>query len=799
MSDFVGRTENNAPIYDLIKRVHSWVSQTRQQFREELPKIIRKKFARELSDQEWSDLMKGMGRTDLAALRRSMSEADILRLVTSQSAIDQKISDLESSASAMAGKQWPLIQRKALQLANYMNTGQQGSNLLRNAEAVTRLLGERVPSTWQGSPELSAEIDQLITLYAVNTLDQRAKDTLASLASESEGGEFEGMRFTLNLLNQLRKDEGDRSWGNAGLNYYKGHVPTKQTASASVIVRPDSEQADLEFRGYTRVGDYAGSDSDRSSTKRGYYVSDTSAKATYRQGIMQTVQQTAGGVELHTGFTVGPETAGVIADEHSVRKAWRNRHNETATEHLLPVWDANGEIFAYERSVAVEQLAPLKREENLAEAMGVWRGRQFEEAQGRQWNQTLIKRLGDMQRKDFAEGKQDQYVDLFATKDKVWRDALNTIPGDTLAMVQAEFGEHFWVRRDMIDDAVGYRDASIRNAWDGQTRLDPRIGKVVRTLAINAFGKDGYSKLVNAESIIQNAATDLRVMIVVKSIIVPAANLTWNIVQLASRGVPLLDVARSFPRKTDEINTYLRVRTEKMELEAELAGVGSNLRRERQLKAEIQKVNDQIRRLSIYPLIEAGEFTSISDGLLSKDDLALSEGRIGEYIENAVDKLPKSAQTLAKYGIVGRDTALFKALQRTVEYGDFLAKATLYDHLTKKKGKTQEEALAAITEEFVNYDRLPGRVRGYLEQMGLLWFWNFKIRSTKVAVSMVRNNPVHALFAMNLPVPTDLLGPVGSPLTDNAVDVLLDARADYSIGPGMAFRAPDLLPVMQLM
>lgn len=798
ISDFIGRTENNAPIYDMIKRVHSWVSQTRQQFREELPRIIKSKFSRDLSEQEWADLMRGMGKTDLSALRASMNESDILRLVTSQTAIDQKITSMETAISAMAGKQWPLLQRKALQLANYMNTGQPGSNLLRNAEAVTRLLGEKVPKSWEGSPELSVEINQLITLYALNGLDQRVKDTLASLASEGEGGEFEGMRFTLNLLNQLRKDESDRTWGNAHLNFYKGHVPTKQTANASVIVATDDQQADLEFRGYTRVGDYAGSDSDRSTRKRGYYVSNVSAKATYRQGIMQTVQQTAGGVELHTGYTNGPETSGVISDDIGVKTAWRNRFNESAAEPLLPVWGSSGEIVAYERSVAPEQLAPLKREESLPEAMGVWRGRQFEEAQGRQWNQALIKRLGDMHRKDVAAGKQDQYVDLFRTKDKVWKDALNTLPRDTLQMVQAEFGEHFWVRRDMIDDAVGYRDASIRNAWDGQTRLDPRISKVVRTLATNAFGKDGYSKLVNAESIIQNVATDLRVMIVVKSMIVPAANFSWNIVQLATRGVPLLDVARSFPRKTDEINTYLRVRAEKIDLEAELAGVGSNLRRERQLKAEIQKINDQIRRLSIHPLIEAGEFTSISDGLLSKDDLALSEGRIGEYIEQAVDKLPKAAQTLAKYGIVARDTALFKALQRSVEYGDFLAKATLYDHLTKKKGLSQDEALAMITEEFVNYDRLPGRARGYLEQMGLLWFWNFKIRSTKVAVSMVRNNPVHALLAMNAPIPTDLLGPVGSPLTDNAVDVLLDGRADYSIGPGMAFRAPDLLPVMQL-
>jgi hypothetical protein len=71
----------------------------------------------------------------------------------------------------------------------------------------------------------------------------------------------------------------------------------------------------------------------------------------------------------------------------------------------------------------------------------------------------------------------------------------------------------------------------------------------------------------------------------------------------------------------------------------------------------------------------------------------------------------------------------------------------LYDDLLKRKGLTKEQALGKITDEFVNYDKLPGRARGYLEDTGLLWFYNYKLRITKVALSIMRNNPLHLLLA----------------------------------------------------
>ena len=83
--------------------------------------------------------------------------------------------------------------------------------------------------------------------------------------------------------------------------------------------------------------------------------------------------------------------------------------------------------------------------------------------------------------------------------------------------------------------------------------------------------------------------------------------------------------------------------------------------------------------------------------------------------------------------MVARDTALFQGLQKMVQYGDFIAKAVMYDDLMKRKGLTKEQALGKITDEFVNYDKLPGRARGYLEDTGLLWFYNYKLRITKIA------------------------------------------------------------------
>ena len=193
-------------------------------------------------------------------------------------------------------------------------------------------------------------------------------------------------------------------------------------------------------------------------------------------------------------------------------------------------------------------------------------------------------------------------------------------------------------------------------------------------------------------------------------------------------------------------------------------------------------------------MIGRGEYSTVSDASTPGSTESLAQGKFADFIESLVDRLPAGIRTAGKYALITKDTALFQGLQKSVQYGDFVAKAILYDDMIKRQKLDSEDALDKISEEFVNYDRLPGRWRDGLESNGLLWFYNYKIRITKVALSILRNNPVHALLASGAAPYADFAGDVGLPTEDNIFSKMWDGKLGSSIGYGMGFRAPGMNP-----
>lgn len=768
IGDLVGRTKSNANVYDMIKAVRSVVQRTRQQYRENLPELLNSKFTRELTVAEKASLHTSLGKTDIAALGKNA-----LELATDSKKRADTISVLEMGLTK-------LHISKAKQLANYMVTGVPGNNLLRNAEAVARLLGEN--QAGKAIPDV-AKLDQLISLYAVEALSQQDKDTLSTLAQS----EAEGLNFSIDYLRGQRADELSRATGRAKMNAFKGYIPNMVNEGMSMIIAHDSQYSELAKKSYTRVGDYGGSTVER-GLRRGYYFIPVASRGAFEQGIMQNVVQTAGGVNASSGLMIG-NIAGAITDAAEVKQLVKRLGQTSGPEPLMPVYGENGEVIAFERSTNPEIMAQLYSKNDLTKAIGIWRGRQVEEGFAQTFNEQLIDNLHAMYE---ADKDPSQYVNVLETKDPVIGDAVRLFSDETMAYIQSTFGSKFMVRKDMLNDALGYRSASIGDAWTGNSRWDPKTLKTVQNLAVSFLGNNAYKTLMNAEKTLQQIVSDAKVLVVVKSVIVPAVNMISNLFQLAARGVPLTHIAKSVPAKLTEVEAYTKSLVRRIEAEAELRAA-TDARTERRLKTEIQAINDSHRRMSIWPLIEAGEFSGISDAGLTRGEIDLTSGRLQAYMENLVNKLPEKARTIGRYALVTKDTALYQGLQKSVEYGDFIAKAVLFDDLMSRKGMTKADALARITEEFVNYDRLSGRFRSSMESMGLLWFYNFKIRSVKVALSMVRNNPVHALLATLTPSPT-VLGNVGLPTEDNLITKLMDGSLWRSIGPGQGFHAASLNP-----
>lgn len=803
--DLMGRTEGNAPVYDMISRARTVVDQMRQRYRVQLPELLKSKFKKAPSKGAWETMTKAFAKADISPIFAVLGLKDTVGLFEDGRTLAGYRGRLENEVMRLDPARGAAILTAARETAHYMMTGVSPAILRRNATTVSMLILSPQSVGQSYVSDLVPVVDQLISAYALGEMSQAEKDTLKDLITE----ERDGFEATMSVTADIQREELSKKANSLGaLNHYKGFIRQASQEGVHLTVADRSQRKSLEMRGYKMVGKYDGHAADVTAHDMAYFYAPVSSRATYNQGVMQTVHQTYSGVDPVTGRTDGVLTAGIITDVHLVaRITQRLRGNQQAySEGLMPIVNELGQVVAYERSVDPKQLARVPRNENLAESLGAWRGRQQEELFAKTLNTELVFNLQKIWEEARNQGNKDQFVDLSKVSKKdnpVLAEAWDMIPNDAKQDIKNLFGaDGFMIRRDMLDDAVGFRSASVGDFWTGNTRWSPETQKAIRNAAMSVFGKNAYTHLMNAESFLQDHVMEAKLLIVVKSIVVPGANLASNMYQLLMNGVPLRNVIKMVGKKTTEINEYIKLRDQEVKLEAEMMIARGKGRADlaQKIQTRIEHLHDTYKRMSIWPLVEAGEFSSISNGVPTQEDLSLANGNWTNYVRGLMNKAPEGLKTPVRYAMITRDTALFKAMATATQYGDFIAKAALYDHLVNTKGMTQQEAIMFVNEEFVNYNRSSGRMRDALERNGLLWFYHFKIRSVKVAARTLRRNPARALFGYAMAPDLPLLGPIGSPVWDNLISTYMeDGRWKASVGPGMGLRAPESHPWIALM
>ena len=784
-NDLIGRTDANASLYDMIKVVRTKVQQMRQLYREEVPTLFHKKFKAAPTAAQYSAMHKALGSTEVASLLGSMKLAEVLDVLRDGKKLDAKIAAIEANLTNKA------VRFKANQLAEFLVTGDPGVGLQRNAYAIAKLTGKNP------NPVNVREIDAYVTLLALKKISPDVMKEVRTLLVEDS----DAVGFMLSYNKEQLDIDTERAKQSevALLNRYKGQLPVSLVPGQKLVVRPVSEHGKLMSLGYTKVADYEGSAAERVKEPRAYYFSPVDGQAVFNQGLLQNTQQSVGGVQLHTGFSMNSAIAGRITNKKTVDRITNDItfNGDKGRETLMPIFGEEGQVIAYERSIRQDMKKRVVEEYHYGKALGMWRGRQVEELAGDTFNRNLIKDLKARQDRAKPGELATQFINLRSNEaynDPILRDAALLLTKDVEAMFDEEFGEDqpIYVERSMVKDVLGYRAATVGDMWTGTTRLSPATTEVIKDLLVTVLGKDAYTKAIQSERFLQGVVTDARVLIAVKSVVVPAVNMLANLLHLISRGVPLHTIRR-MPEKLNELNQYVKMESERIAAETELTAAKAGTLEHRRLTNRLQAIQDAQHRLSIWPLIEAGEFSTVAEVGLTHEDLMLTRGRLSDYIEKQIDKLPSEVATVGHNLLLSKHTALFRGLQKSVQYGDFLAKAVMYDHLLTQKGQTKQKALSVITEEFVNYDRLPGRTRGYLESVGLMWFYNFKLRSVKVAFSTIRNNPLHTLLAFMIPEP-DIFGNAGLPVEDNALSKLMGGSLWGSLGPAQGMRAIGLNP-----
>ena len=785
VSEIIGTDKTNAEVVALLDRTNYSVSSVRQAYREEVPVILQDLFENVPNKEQWKVLHNVLGRGDFSALFNLNRADQSMKLFNDDSLVSKKITEktnaIKNNFSTNIADD---IIEKVIQLANYMNGHGAGHLLLKNAYAINKLNGEY-------KSNMTKDIDELISLYVIQGTNQDYKDQITEIYQNDP----EAIKSIMTYMQALNIEEDLKQVSEAArLNGYKGYIPDHPTQGNTLVIEEDTRQADLEKMGFIRIADYPAEDA-WSTISKGYYFTTVKQGGTYTQGVIQTIQSTYRGVNAVTGLTVSGSTSGVI-DGPSVNRINRemNRINSVPDdkETVTPVFDDDGNIAYYERAINPDILEQrLVPRSNLALMLGSWAGRQVEEKFAQQYNYELVDRLKGIYD---SRGATDDglFIDISNSKltDPIYKDSWQVIPPQTKTYIREVFGEQFYVRKDMINLSLGYREPSILDIWTGKTRLPEAVQTSVKAMAnglLGAAGLNAVTILSRTEEGLQNLISNAKDLIVVRSLIVPYMNIQANMFQLFTKGVPTKQIVRGTKQKLAEIETFNDNTQKLIELEIRRNLAQNDPNQLRIVDNEIQIINDENRRLSIHPVIEAGAYKNISEGITDLD-IEITSGRISQWIEKQINKLPNNAQTIAKYGLLSKDTALYKGANKAVQYGDFIAKSVLYDFYTEQKNMDSVQALKRINEEFVNFSVPPGRTRSFFEINGGTWFFAFKIRIMKIAMQNLRENPVRAMIVANT------VGDLGSPVADNLVSVTAQDRLDYSLGWDMLFGAPNLNP-----
>lgn len=786
VSEVVGTDKQNSKVVDLLNKVNAAVSGMRQAYREDLPGILEREFINPPTKEQWKAMFHTLAKTDFSVLVNLDNMRQTMKFLEESATRRNEIQRLEQDlAQTLSGTAMADVIAKSKQLADFMNDQAVGKLLVRNAYAIVKNLDG------EGTPEMVSKIDRLVSVYALDRMDPQTREEVVQLWQADPNGVTSMVAYIQGLNEAEEAKPGITE--QARLNGYKGYIPNEGRKNTQIIVDLDSNEDARQRMGYVKLDIPYEGESD-SIYPRSYYISTVRRQGGYSQGVMQNVAMTYRGVDTNTGLTVDNSVAGLITGDSSVDKILQNQLKpntvlENEQEALMPVFAGDGSVFGFERSISQEmQNLHLGREENLAVMLGAWAGRQVEESLADQYNKQLVDELYKLWEKR-PKGTDAEFEDMKRSSDKIYQESWKLIPQSTKNYIESKFEGKFMVPRSMVNISVGYREPSITDMWSGKTRIPKPLQAAIVASTEAFMGRKAMRWLSTGEEALQGAVSTAKDIIVIRSLVVPVANVQANIMQLANAGVPVKQITKGYRAKLAEAEEFIKNRTKIIDLQQKKK-IARNDNQRQILEDRIQVLQDLNMQMSIAPMIEAGQFKQLSEGITDMD-VEISSGRIGDYMEKLSERLPERASDIAKVGMVSKSTKLYQVLNRATQYGDFIAKSIYYDHLISQ-GLSAEVASAMINEEFVNFSVLPGRVRSGLESNGLSWFMAFKLRILKIAAKQMRENPVRSL-AINSVVD------VGGPITDNILVVIAEGRLDYATGFEMLFDAPELNPWINLM
>lgn len=263
-----------------------------------------------------------------------------------------------------------------------------------------------------------------------------------------------------------------------------------------------------------------------------------------------------------------------------------------------------------------------------------------------------------------------------------------------------------------------------------------------------------------AERIMEHITRQAKTNIVVGTFAVVYDNILSNIALVAMKGVPITQVVPLMIEGIKFIHEFEKHERELAALQGKLARTPANL--QQPIKDEIAKYQSLLKSNPATKLVEAGVYTSITD------DINLDQyDYISGLMDSAQAKMPSKikaiteskagsiAQTAFNYAYITKDTPIFKLMSNANRYLDFAGRYAIIQHEFKKNkanGTTAnlDEVYINAINTFINYDAPEGKGLEYLDRMGLTQFTRFFVGAQSVIRNLVVNSTSRTAVAVGV-------------------------------------------------
>ena len=804
-----GRTATNTESEVTLKQTKGFEDKERKTTLDELPKLFTDYFKNTEVTKEFRNFLhKNFGSIEIT----SLSFEDAKKVLTDPKELNRKILEVENELNRRHPEYFKEYRTKANHLAGYI-TGKESANenTLCNGLAIAHLFGTQ-NARISDIKETADLITQLITIYSIRKQETSGTQVFTDVFSKDSEAMEQLYNFQKTVLEnedarQSKKDQ--KQVDLYKLNRLHGWLPAGNTPTGLYRLVPKSDQKYFYSQGYDLIGDYEKSSQDTSEDMVRMYAKYPHA-ADFKEGILQSIEQTAWGFQTQNGTraeAIGTSVSAPNAYENLIKNYDPNA--KSTGNSLIPIWNPQGQPIGFDRSIPKEDRHYLTDSVDYFSALAQYEARITREEFAVQANRKAI----DMLHEDFENAnpkeRREEFIDVWNSDNPAVIRAMSRLDSTTKKFIKSKFGNHFYIRKDAVWNNIGYHRMSLTDMWDNNFMLPKAVEDTVTACLDGLFkifgARRGARYYVGlAETAWMSLVTTARETIIIRSGVVPFINAAANVLLLHfSLGIPLDDLARLYKENSVYTQRYIKLSREEIKYRT-LRDSAVDPRKKAEYDRRMNDAIKEYKNLPIYRLIKEGEFSSINVESNIYEEVEILKNRGADWLNTALNNAPtsKKIKNIASEAFMVKGSETYKAMAEFTNMGDFLAKTVGYRYLTersKKYNKPQlnhDEARNIVSILFVDYDQFVGRERDWTNKIGLTWFMTYKYRMIPAALLSMLLNPARMVLGTAFEMAT---GFGGTPIMENIFSKIISGSISYSVGFDMLFRGLAMHPLAVLL